>query len=468
MATRTTAVGRMFAWLQEEVPATLLEAYRRASLPVYEVMDAAEARRLECATEGLNPWTVPPAVRAEFLCAWNAFVLQTLGNEIIDADYKASPATVGFVPSLTAQQVLAFYSQVEEWLTRARQAHANPDFRLDVRVPAALPDWKTSTLEPWSPALVDGLLRAMNSVGDHAAAAMAFLPDAAAEPAQQAQLNRIRHLHASAESKARYASDLHGNGSSREVHSKVQPYIRDAIELFYQLGQLIADPSLVARAEPESPAPSAAAPRLKVSLEAAAPPLSTAPPSSAAPTPSAAPVEAAAPASASPAKVVPPSKPDTREAAARPPRDGSPSRPPPPGPGKAGFDEWCLTDPEARAQLKDDPQAVEALLNMWRTDTDPNRTLAIHAEIRDALEDGVIAYASDGKERLGYFHCCPWGSIYVANDEVMLGGRLLQPMQRFVYNVGGSPFRRGVLLGNFAETDRVRYGSHKGRPKRTS
>jgi hypothetical protein len=380
MATRTTAVGRMFAWLQDEVPATLLEAYRRASLPVYEVMDAAEARRLECATEGLNPWTVPPAVRAEFLCAWNAFVLQTLGNEIIDA---------------------------------------NPDFRLDVRVPASLPGWKTSTLEPWSPALVDGLLRAMSSVGDHAAAAMAFLPDTVGEPARQAQLNRIRHVHASAESKARYASDLHGNGSSREVHSRVQPYMREAIELFYELGQLISDPSLVAGPEP---APS---------LPAAPPPTPDAP----------------------------------GAAAARPPTADPPS-----APAKPGFDIWCLTDPEARDQLRNDAQALRALRKMWDNDPDPQETLALYAEIQSALKGGKIAYAFDGNERLGYFHCCPWSSIYVASQPVTFSGKRLKPMQRFVYDVGArngpQSFRRHVLTGNFRETGALGYGPHPGKATR--
>jgi hypothetical protein len=254
--TQPTLLGRVYAWLQDEVPATVLEAYRRASLPVFEVMDLAEARRLECATEDLNPWTVPPAVRAELLCAWNAFVLQTLGNDILDADYDDSPATAGYVPPFTVHQVLAFYAQVEEWLTRARQAHANPDIRR-------------------------------------------------------------------------------------------------------------------------------------------------------------------------------------------------------------------LTDPEARTQLQHVPQALNALLRMWRLDPDPARTRAIHAEIQSALNRGEIAYASNGSERLGYFHCCPWSAIYVVNRPVNLGGRRLEPMQGFVYNVGAldpaDGFKRGILFGNFQETGDLEYGPHRPR-----
>jgi hypothetical protein len=401
MPPNPTLLGRMYAWLQDEVPATTLEAYRRASLPVFEVMDLAEARRLECATDGLNPWTVPPAIRAEFLCAWNAFVLQTLGNDILDADYDASPATVGYVPPATARQVMAFYGQVEEWLDRARQAHASPDYRLDVEVPAQLPRWPVASPSPREHLV--GVLRAMRAVGEHAAAAMSFLPDGTLEDAQQqAQLNRIRQLYASAESKARYALDLHGTGATREVHERVEPYARDAIELFYELGQLVADPSLAV-----DPAPPVLA----------------------------------APAALSPA-------PATR-----------------PLPGEPGFDAWCLTDPQAAAVLQRNQRAQRAVKRLWQLDSDPARTLAIHAEIQRAFDRGHITYASDGTERVGYFHCCPWGPVYVVKHPVTLGGTALEVMQRFVYDVGArnrtEEFRRRVLVGNFQETGELQYGPHR-------
>lgn len=400
-----TLWGRMVAWLQDEVPATTLEAYRRASLAVFETMDLAEARRLECATEGLDPWTVPPAIRAEFLCAWNAFVLQTLGNDILDADYDASPATVGYVPPVTARQVMAFFSQVEEWLNRARQAHASPDYQLDVEVPAELPPWINAEHAP--PTHLKGLLRAMRAVGDHAAAAVGFLPETVpADATQRAQLNRIRQMYASAESKARYALDLHGNGSTREVHERLEPFARDAIALFYELGQLVADPWLAAESAP--------------------------------------PALPAAPA---------------------PPPPGP--RPPRPLPDQPGFDPWCITDPQAASQLMRDRKAVRAVKKMWRLDPDPARTLAIFDQIQEAFERGAITYASTGTERVGYFHCCPWGPVYVANHVITLGGTDLRPMQRFVYDVGAlneaESFRRRILVGNFEQTGDLEYGPHRPR-----
>jgi hypothetical protein len=243
MAESPSVWGRMFARFQGEVPAETLEAYRRASLPVFERMDQVEARRLACATEGLTPWTIPPATRTEFLCAWNAFVLQTLGNDIVEADYTEYPATAGYVPPVTADQVMAYFSEVEGWLDRANQAQANPEYRLDVDVPARLPPW--SEVEPCPESHLRGLISAMKAVGEHAAAAMAVLPESAPDaPEHQKQLHRIRQLHASAQGKARYAAELHGADPPPAVQERVEPYAREAIEMFYELGQLIADPAL--------------------------------------------------------------------------------------------------------------------------------------------------------------------------------------------------------------------------------
>jgi hypothetical protein len=125
MTTNPSMWVRMISRLQGEVPATTLEAYQRASMPVFDLLDQVEARRLACSAEGLNPWTVPPATRTEFLCAWNAFVLQSLGNDILAADYRENPSTAGYVPPVTADQVLTFYPQVEGWFNRAQQAHAD-------------------------------------------------------------------------------------------------------------------------------------------------------------------------------------------------------------------------------------------------------------------------------------------------------------------------------------------------------
>jgi hypothetical protein len=259
MAPRPTGWNRFVAKLQGEVPAAELEAFRRASGPVMELLEQVERRRLECRIDGLDPWTVPPATRAAFLCAWNAFVLQTLGDELLDADYRAEPRTPHFVPPVTAKQVLRFYEPVEGWVNRGGQAQANPDYRLDVDVPAALPP--CVEVDPFPPAHLDGLLHAIRAVQDHAAMAMEFLPTTPpAEREKQMQLNRIRQLYASAQARARYAEELCGTNPVPEVRERAAEHARSAIAQFYLLGQLVADPRLAAVQTPALARPRAQPP----------------------------------------------------------------------------------------------------------------------------------------------------------------------------------------------------------------
>lgn len=250
MTARPTGWNRFVAKLQGEVPAAELEAFRRASGPVFELLEQVERRRLECRIDGVDPWAVPPATRAAFLCAWNAFVLQTLGNEFLEADYRAEPRTPHFVPPVTAEQVLGFYEQVEGWVNRAWQAQANPDYRLDVAVPAPLPAWRH--VDAFPAAHLDALLHAIRAVRGHADAAMAFLPADPPEGRQtRGELNRIRQLYASAQARARYAEDLCGNDPVPEVRERAGEHARAAIEQLYLLGQLAADPDLADEPLPE-------------------------------------------------------------------------------------------------------------------------------------------------------------------------------------------------------------------------
>jgi len=266
MAAKPTGWNRFIANLQGEVSAAELEAFRHASGAVHELMEQVEQRRLACRIDGLDPWTVPPATRAAFLCAWNAFVLQTLGDEYLDADYRVEPRTPHFVPPVTAEQVLRFYEPVEGWVNRAWQAQANPDYRLEVDVPAPLPAYLEVDSLP--PAHLDGLLHAMRAVRDHAGAAMEFLPATPpAEREKQLHLNRIRQLYASAQARARYAEDLCGTDPVPEVRERATEHARAAIAQLYLLGQLVSDPELAA-----GPGPGLAGPRARTPARATLPP----------------------------------------------------------------------------------------------------------------------------------------------------------------------------------------------------
>lgn len=63
--TAPTTWNRIAALLHGEISAATLEAYRRASLPVLELLDQTEGERLSALAEGKNAWTVSPAQQAE-------------------------------------------------------------------------------------------------------------------------------------------------------------------------------------------------------------------------------------------------------------------------------------------------------------------------------------------------------------------------------------------------------------------
>lgn len=441
----------MCAAMSGEISADVLEAYRRASLAVYDALDHCELHRAQARERGQNAWTLPHSTQAELLCTWNAFVLQTLGDSLLAADYRNSEDTVGFVPPVTADQILRFYTQVEGWLTRAEQAHHNPDYQLDMDVPAELPGW--SEIEPCPDAHLFGIMEAMRAIRDHCEGAMLFLRQSPPqENEHEKHFNAVQQLHAAARTKARYADDMIGDNLSRDVHERVEAIAKTAIEHYYLLGQLIAMPqhAVASLAPPKIEAPKLQPSKIEL-LEAQTSNVET------------------------PAiKALPPQKTEIPLASSKfelPQLIGSSNPPrivPQPIlglPGQPNFDAWCLTDPDTLPRWKSDPAARNAITTMWRLDPNPRRTLEIQAEIDDAFARGHIAYALDhyGK-KLGHFFCCPWSPVYTALRSITIGDRRLHAMESFIYNVScegvniGESFKREIMVAAFRPTTRREYG----------
>ncbi|MDX1933993.1 MAG: hypothetical protein SFU56_15440 [Capsulimonadales bacterium] len=399
--------GHFVSRLSGEVPADVIDAYRRASLSVYEMLDHVEQKRLDIKLAGHHPWAAPPATQAEILCAWNAYALQLLGDYFVDADYRLNPATQGYLPPITADQVLVFYEQVEPWMNRARQAHSNPNYRLDVAVPADMPPW--SEVEPCPNAHLHGMMEAMRALRDHASLAMAFFEETTSPEEKQDAIRHARQLWAAAHTKSEYADRLWEGNPSEDLHERIEDHVKEAVERLYRLGQMLAMPDLLE----EDRKLSQSRPVLR--------PLPT--------------------------------------AVVGPPVHGLP------GPGEIGFDPWCLTDSDRRTRLQGDPEARVAIGRLWKMDPDPQRTLAILAEIRAAFARGDIGYAMhpDGR-RIGHFFCCPWSPVYVALRSCVIGGTEIRTLQQFVYDVNceamnlGRPFTRKITVARFASTDELEYG----------
>lgn len=400
MTDHPTLWGRLVALIEGEVAADTLEAYRRAGLMVFDLLKQVEERRLDSKLQGLSPWAVPPAIQAELLCAWNAFALQTLGDEFLDADYRTSPATIGYVPPVTAQQILSLYNQVEAWVSRARQAASNPEYRLDVAVPADLPPW--SEADPCPRAHLEAMLAAGKSLRRQAEAALATFEQGVIPSDKQAGVARLRQLLADANSGMEYGDRLWTSSPPQELHEQIERQVKRALEGYYRLGQLLAMPTL-----PEQ------------------------------------------------TSVEPHAVGRTNPGAVRATR---------PGPGTPGFDPWCLTDQESRAQWKQDPQARKAIQALWANDPDPQHTLAIQREIEAALARRDVAYATAARRRrIGFYYCCPWSSVYVVKRPVTIDGQRLRALQQFTFDVSaeemgeGGEFKRKVLVGSFQPTKEVDY-----------
>jgi hypothetical protein len=411
MAEKPGLLGKLLAFVQGEVSADTLESYRRAGSTVHPMLHKAEAQRLHLKIEGLNPYRAPLATQAHLLCVWNAFTLQTLGDQFLDADYRSNPATVGYVPPKTADQIFAFYDQVEGWVSRASQAQSNPAYRLDVEVPAELPPW--SEVEPCPQSHLDGMMAAARSLRTHAEIAMGAFEAEGLPASQQNILYQLRQLAAAATSKIEYAEQLWGDRVSAELHEKIEDHAKTAIECYYQLGQFLAMPQLLEQRASSQPARQPASQQLAAAAEMAC-------------------VLAL--------------------------------------PGRSGFDPWCITDPFTRAEWQRDPEAQESIEEMWKHDPAPDRTLAIQTQINQAMLRGDIAYATDNQgDRIGHFYCCPWSPIYVVKRGLIIGLQRLRTLQKFTYEVDadevleGGKFKRHLLVGNFKPTTKTGYcNPHEG------
>lgn len=233
---------RLRARMSGEVSADTLEAFRRAGSGVYDLLLETEARRATCAS---GAGDMDDATRLLALTTWNAFALQTLGDEFLDADYRADRGTVGYVPPITRDQAQRFYGEVEHWLGCATRAAADPHCVAPAALPAELPPFVE--LDPCPPEHLQAMLSAVAKLREHAEIAVADAERLAGTDA--AQPKTLRGLLATAGNAADYARRLYGEGGvEQSLHERIERSVQEALGLFYLIGQLAARPDLVGRA----------------------------------------------------------------------------------------------------------------------------------------------------------------------------------------------------------------------------
>lgn len=251
---------RAVSALHGEVSAESLEAFRAAGSGVYEQYLVAERARAALAAAGTHPWSAEPQVKSALLCTWNAHVLQALGSELLDADYRAKPSTRGFVPPVTAQQSWAWFSEVEPWLSAARQADLG-SVSIPRPLPADLPSWVV--VDPCPPAHLEAMLTVAGRLDELLEADLATVMTLPARKQDSDRLVKVRQLAIAAHNAVEYCQRLGSRGGDQRLHELIESRLHRALETQFHLGQLLADPSLIDEYVPDTQAaatdPSAAA-----------------------------------------------------------------------------------------------------------------------------------------------------------------------------------------------------------------
>lgn len=242
---RPPLMTRLAAAMHGEISAVTVEAYRRAGAAAYQDMLAADQVRAEMAAAGTSLWASSAGQASQLLCTWNAFVLQTLGDELVEADYRASPGTAGYLPRVTAEQASAFLGEVESWSARSRRAAADPayDVSAEITLPAQLPAWVE--VEPCPPAHLAAMLAAGRAVRGRAEAALADFSRAGTPAGQEKAASRLAGMAADAASVLSYGESMWSPAAPQEVHQQAENSLKRGIAAYYLLGQLLAMPGLL-------------------------------------------------------------------------------------------------------------------------------------------------------------------------------------------------------------------------------
>ncbi len=117
-----------------------------------------------------------------------------------------------------------------------------------------------------------------------------------------------------------------------------------------------------------------------------------------------------------------------------------------------GTDMWRLTAAFQRPQRRANAADTERLRQLWRSDPDPERTIAVHEELLAAVRAGDVRQRGDESLRN-----CPWSQVYLAVNQVTIAGQRLEPAEMFALQVGvaNGAFRRSVVrLGKWLGTTR--------------
>jgi hypothetical protein len=234
----SAAATRAVRPLEGEVSLRDLEPYRSAGRYVRQELDDAERLRLELLRGRTAPRRFPYAVAVRLLTGWNAYVLQVVGEHLLEAVRLRS---FGAVRGEPAARIVGFFAPVDRWMAQGRRAAADSSYRVEEQVylPAEPPSWPNRTYGPYP--LPTAMATALRAVHERGTSQLADLLRAPAR--EEEDLLWLRWMLDCAVAAIEYAAEP--DHEDRSWSRSTAAYLRYALRMLFLFGQNAAMPELL-------------------------------------------------------------------------------------------------------------------------------------------------------------------------------------------------------------------------------
>jgi hypothetical protein len=189
-----------------------VEPYRRAGSDAYDLFDKA-----------------PPA-SWEGLAAWNAFLPQVYGDNLI-----SSCSSGRYVTTEAVTFSRRLFEQANAWVEEARKTQASEDYRFIFNVPYPLPHWFD---ELRSNAQLTAMRATLDTGRTRAASALERFTG------EKHLQGKLRVLLAQLDAESVYLDRLWTGNPTIELRTSISFAMAEALDHAYELGQLLAQPEL--------------------------------------------------------------------------------------------------------------------------------------------------------------------------------------------------------------------------------
>lgn len=253
-------MGAIWGWLKGETSQAELDHYRRATATLQDLEAAVKAQILDRPLDpGVAPWQRPRNQHYALAFTSIARDLATIADSLLESDAREDPATAGYVPLVTFEQVKVLYQQLAEYSTRAWEALANPRYVPNIPLPLELGPRKEA----------QGKCPLIHLKGMYAAAGaldaidkarieqfLGLVRSCGVSPPEEVKiaLGHLTQLWARAQANYSFASQQLALVSSQNVpmatHEDAENRLWDSLVEHFLVGQFVAMPELVADAGP--------------------------------------------------------------------------------------------------------------------------------------------------------------------------------------------------------------------------